>query len=161
MTDPARSPTHIVSTDDQQYPWVEYALGFDLQPPRRLRRLRMLILALVIAFLILAALIAPVYASPDRWSPGDSQLQIVPGGNCAAEVLIWNHDHDSERSIEGDLTLGGLTVRMKFDLNVAVAGGDRYTAYPPDGFIAVPEWIELMEEYEGSILICAKEGVGA
>lgn len=111
--------------------------------------------------LLLAALAASPAAATDTWSPGASVLRIMPGATCVAEVQIFNVWNDNKgQTNSGVLTLGGLVVKIETFIGDLTAP-DTFTAIPPHGYIAVPPSLTLQEETGGTILICAKQGVGA
>lgn len=105
----------------------------------------------------------------DTWSPFDSELRIVPGQRCEAEIHIRNNPLDMTPEATGELELNGLAVVVEFarDVGDETAGPqvgnfaqvpDRYTAVVPDGCIAFPESVTLWENEAGLIEVCEWQG---
>lgn len=111
--------------------------------------------------LLLLAAGQPAFSWGTTWAPSRSVLEITKSDRCPAEIVIYNDPNDPDLVAEGELRLGDLSVRMTFERDVGQFGADRHTAYPPPGFIAIPESVEVLEDFSATILICPVEGVGA
>jgi hypothetical protein len=97
----------------------------------------------------------------DSWQVDQSWLQIVPGRHCVAEIHITNHRTDTRSHGSADVSIGALTVGVSFILNAGLLAADRFTAEPPEGFIAVPPSVDVPDGETGLILICDENAVGA
>lgn len=98
----------------------------------------------------------------DHWQNGiQSYAEIVPSneGSCVAEIRINNFPTDNLAAASGSLWLGDLHVGISYRLNVGWLAAERYTIYPPDGFVAVPSEIEVQDSGTGSVLICPFVGM--
>lgn len=115
----------------------------------------------ILAFAVLFS--APAFAQglDNIWSPSMSRLEMVPHDSCVAEILIYNDPRDTAFNADGKLALRGLVVEMHFKLNIGPLAADRYTAIPPEGYIAVPPSLDIRDGESDSILICTVESVGA
>lgn len=111
--------------------------------------------------LALALGVAGSALAGDTWVVDRSYLTIAPSSHCAAEVRIFNDPQDTRSKGTDEVTLDGLTVGMSFTLNAGLLAADRFTATPPEGFIAVPPSIDVPDGATATILICSAEGVGA
>jgi hypothetical protein len=91
------------------------------------------------------------------WSPDQSQVQIIAGVRCAAEVHILNRWNDNPIEADGAVTLGPLAVGIHAFIGQGYAP-DTFTAFPPDGYVAIPESVTLEEGRAGVIEICEFQG---
>ncbi len=101
---------------------------------------------------------ACIILAASTWSPDQSPVQIVPGVRCAAEVHITNRWNDNPVEASGAVSLGPINVGIHAFIGLGYAP-DTFTAFPPDGYVALPESVTLEEGESGVIEIC--EFVGA
>jgi hypothetical protein len=104
------------------------------------------------------AAVCTLILAASTWSPSDSELQIVPGARCAAEVHILNRWNDNPVEADGAVTLGPLAVGIHAFIGKGYAA-DTFTAFPPDGYVAIPESVTLEEGRAGVIEICEFVGM--
>lgn len=74
--------------------------------------------------------------------------------NCVAEVHIHNQPTDSAGTLSGSIEIGDISVGIVYWLNVDPMGAERYALYPPDGYIAIPPEIVVLDNEDGMVLIC-------
>lgn len=115
------------------------------------------------------ATVCALTMAASTWSPSDSELEIMSGARCEAEIHISNNPMDMTGEATGELELARLSVVVQFDRDVGdedagpMLSGmghvpDRYTAIVPDGYIARPESITLWEGESGLIEVCEWSG---
>jgi len=115
-------------------------------------------LYLALALLAMLTSVVPVIAETSRhW--GESSATITPGqGGPVAVVLCRNElTFTAESTFAFMLELDGLAVLVRVEQGPNTVP-DRYTVEPPEGFVAVPPFIELDEGTSGEILIYQLEG---
>ncbi len=120
----------------------------------------MLTVFLTFAALLLAAIIAsPANAETSR-SWGESSATITPGQGGPVAVIHARNEltFTAESTFAFMLELDGLAVLVRVEQGPNTVP-DRYTVEPPEGFVAIPPFIELDEGTSGEILIFALDGM--
>lgn len=98
----------------------------------------------------------------DTWhTSARSHAVILPTDepNCVAEVHIHNQPTDSAGTLSGNIQIGDIAVGIRYWLNVDPLGAGRYALYPPDGYIAIPPEIVVLDNEDGMVLICSYVGM--
>lgn len=108
-------------------------------------------------------LVTPVLADDTRtWFSGAmvSQMQLAPAtGGPVASVTFHNEDIHTQ-SEAFDLTIPGLTVTVRTDINHLGRAPDKVSVTVPEGFVAAPPEVMVEEGESAVILIYSVEGVG-
>jgi hypothetical protein len=116
-----------------------------------------------IALLWLGWLVTPVLADETRtWFSGSmvSQMHLAPEtGGPVASVTFHNEDLHTQ-SEAFDLSMPGLAVTVRTDINHAGKAPDKFSVTVPEGFVAAPPEMMVEEGATGAILIYSVEGVG-
>lgn len=117
-------------------------------------------LTLTLALILCAS---PALADPALhvWGGGMSTIELRPSQapGAVAEVEFANEPvhTDAEQSLT--LSLGGFSVQADMILGRGLTP-DRMTITPPEGYIAVPQWVDVPEGASRVITIYSAEGVG-
>ena len=138
---------------------IERRLGRPLGPiatmPRDLRR-SMLLLGI-------ALMASPALADPALhvWGGGMSTIELRPSKapGAVAEVEFANEPVHTDSNETRTLSLGGFSVQADMILGRGLTP-DRMTITPPEGYIAVPQWVDVPEGASRVITIYSAEGVG-
>lgn len=104
-------------------------------------------LALAAWLVLFAVAFAGAAFADSQVSIGGSMVVLEPhDGPATAQVIYYNRP-TNRRDDEGEhvLELDGLTIRVRFEWNVNNGGSDRIIIIPEDGFIAIPDVIDLPE----------------
>ncbi len=114
--------------------------------------------ALIAAALLLAT---PAFAAPSyNW--GGSSATLVMGPGVPVATVICNNRMTSGPGQGEDFTLS--VGAFEVQVSVWQEWGDvpdRYTVTPPEGYVAVPQFIDVDENGTAEIQIYSMEGFGA
>lgn len=91
-----------------------------------------------------------------NWLGGLSSLELhAPEEPGAVATLTFQNSevHNSDESFT--LSWNGIDVHIRFDWQVNDTRMERVYALPPDGFVAIPEYIDVDEKQTGQIHIFA------
>ena len=94
-------------------------------------------------------------AAQDRqvWLPDSSMiLHETDAPGAAAAVTFKNSTVHSDQDVAFDLTLNGFTVTIVANLGRGLTP-DRFEVIPPDGYYALPQFIDVPEHEQATILI--------
>jgi hypothetical protein len=131
---------------------------------RRRARIRALACVAAIAVLLVGIVRADVARAEEpavrHWGGSSAMLAPAEGAAVARVICVNRLTSGHAMVLEFPLALGG------FGVTVLVEHGagdvpDRFTVVPPDGFIAVPAFVDVGEHDQGEILIFSVAGVGA
>lgn len=116
-----------------------------------------------LAILVASILSSPALAEDTRtWRAGSmvSQMYLAPEtGGPVASVTFHNEElHTKDEAF--DLSIPGLTVTVRTEINHAGLAPDRFIVTVPEGFVAAPPDLMVEEGATGVILIYSVEGVG-
>ena len=115
----------------------------------------------MIRILALIAMTTAAHADPSRnWGGSSATLSAGPGTPMAYVDFVNRLTVVNEMFMAFTLDLGGFDVEIDVDHGPGDAP-DRYTITPPEGFIAVPQIIEVDEGDTGRVAIYRADGVGA
>ena len=84
--------------------------------------------------------------------PSTIQLQPTTTPGAVAQVSFDNKTVHRDERVTFDLTMGDLTVTVEALVGRGLTP-DTFTVTPPDGFIAVPESLDVAEDDVGVILV--------
>jgi hypothetical protein len=107
--------------------------------------------------LIAAACAAQAAAEPsDTWQVNiQSYAQIEQVDDvCEYEVTIHNFHTDNVAFARGTLIFDGFQVGIAYELNAGPDAGERYEVDPPDGWVAIPRELFVLDEDKAVIRIC-------
>jgi hypothetical protein len=115
-------------------------------------------LALTAIFCI--AFSAAVAEQTRRWNDQTHiTIQETAQPGAVAEVVFANQNIHTELAEEFDLTLGDITVTVRFERDVDASASDRFTVTPPPGYLAIPESLVVPENGAGVIFLF-EEAIG-
>jgi hypothetical protein len=118
---------------------------------------------LLILALLAGIFVTPVIAQDSQiWAGGAAYVRLQPtqAPNAVAEVEFLNGAVHGNDVLDFILTVGVLSVAVTAD----VGHGDRpdyIMVTPPEGFIAVPQRIEVAEGATGRVLLFSDTGLGS
>lgn len=150
--------------------------GKDERPQQRVagtettRRWRLTAIACLVA-LPLAAWCVPcradstiaLRATAPNAEPTTITLQPSERAGAVAEIVLHNQNVNSGLDeISTDLTLGALTVNVRFDWEADAGGADAVIATPPEGVVCMPTDCRLVvpEDGDGVLYLFSGEDVG-
>ena len=111
--------------------------------------------------LALLAMATAAHADPSRnWGGSSATLSAGPGTPMAYVDFVNRLTSGHALFMAFTLDLGGFEVEIDVDHGPGDAP-DRYTITPPEGFIAVPQIIDVDEGETGRVAIYRADGVGA
>jgi hypothetical protein len=114
-------------------------------------------------YLALAASIAaPAFAQDTAYWGGQSFIRLQPtkAPGAVAEVIFQNAEVHTDSDETHTLDLGGFAVEVDMVLGRGMTP-DRMTVRVPEGYIAVPGWVDTPEGETRVITIYSTEGAGA